>query len=53
MSRKTRSTLKVIAVILIVLWALMAQSLIIIPILVPYMFWMVIVSFVLLFLAAR
>lgn len=53
MSNKTRSTLKIVSIILIVLWALMARSIIAIPILAPYMFWIVIISFILLLVASR
>lgn len=53
MSNKTRSTLKIVSIILIVLWALRAKAIIIVPILDPYMFWIVIISFILLLVASR
>ncbi|UII20235.1 hypothetical protein [Fulvivirga ligni] len=53
MSTKTRSTLKIVSVLLFAMWILMVQSIIIVPALQPYLFWIVVLSFVLLFIAAR
>ncbi|MBL6448360.1 hypothetical protein JMN32_18750 [Fulvivirga sp. 29W222] len=53
MSSKTRSTLKIVSIILIVLWALMAKAIIVVPMLGPYMFWIVIISFILLLVSSR
>lgn len=53
MSNKMRSTLKITSIILIILWALMAKAIIVIPVLAPYMFWIVIISFILLLVASR
>ena len=53
MSNKTRSLLKVLAILLVALAVLMELSFIIIPVLSLYKFWMVVISFGLLLIASR
>ena len=45
MSNKTRSILKGIAVVIVLLAVLMQLQVVIIPFLVPYKFWMVVIGF--------
>jgi hypothetical protein len=53
MSNKTRSILKGIAIGLVVLAVIMHISLVIIPVIAPYKFWMVITGFVLLLISSK
>ena len=53
MSNKTRSSLKIFSLILFVIWVLMVQGILSMPVLSPYTFWMILVSYVLLLVAAR
>lgn len=53
MSNKTRSILKAIAVILVLLAVLMDLHVIIIPALAYYKFWIVVIAFGLLLISAR
>jgi hypothetical protein len=53
MSNKTRSILKAIAVILVLLMVLMQLTWVVIPILVPYKFWILVVAFGLLLIASK
>ena len=53
MSNKTRSVLKVAAIILVVLALLMHMNWVVIPAIVHYKFWMVIVGFGLLLIASK
>jgi hypothetical protein len=53
MSTKTRSILKAIAVILVILAVCMHLGWIIIPLIVPYKFWIVLLGFGLLLLAGK
>ncbi|MEQ9118538.1 MAG: hypothetical protein RLN97_09960 [Fulvivirga sp.] len=53
MSSKTRSILKLVAILVVVLCVLMKMSIIIIPVLVPHMFWMVVIAFGLLFISGK
>jgi hypothetical protein len=53
MSNKTRSILKGIAVIIVLLAVLMQLQIVIVPFLVPYKFWMVVISFGLLLISSK
>lgn len=53
MSNKTRSAIKAIAVVLVLLTVVMQLSWIIIPIIVPYKFWIVVIAFGMLLLASK
>jgi len=53
MSNKTRSILKAIAVILVLLAVLMQLQIVIIPTLVPYKFWIVVIAFGLMLVASK
>ncbi|MEQ8925839.1 MULTISPECIES: hypothetical protein [Fulvivirga] len=53
MSNKTRSVLKLVAIIIVVLCVLMNLSIVIIPVLAPHAFWMVVIAFGLLFIAGK
>ena len=53
MSNKTRSILKAIAVILVLLAVLMDLSIVIIPGLVFYKFWIVVIAFGLVLISSR
>ncbi len=53
MSNKTRSVLKALAVILVILAVVMQLELIIIPSLIAYKFWLAIIGFALLLFASR
>ena len=53
MSNKTRSILKGIAVIIVLLAVLMQLQIVIIPFLVPYNFWMVVTGFGLLLIGSK
>ncbi len=53
MSNKTRSILKLVAILIVVLTVLMKLSIIIIPALVPHLLWMVIIAFGLLFISGK
>lgn len=53
MSNKTRSILKAIAVILVLLAVVMKLGYVSIPALVAYTFWMVIVAFALMLIASK
>ena len=53
MSNKTRSVLKGIAVIIVLLAVLMQLQIVIIPFLVPYKFWMVVIGFGLLLVGSK
>ncbi|MGK7390427.1 MAG: hypothetical protein ACNS60_08750 [Candidatus Cyclobacteriaceae bacterium M2_1C_046] len=53
MSNKTRSMLKFIAVIIVALAVLMQLSIVIIPFLAVYKFWMVVIAFGLLLIASK
>ncbi len=53
MSNKTRSVLKGVAVIIVLLAVLMQLQIVIIPFLVPYKFWMVVIGFGLLLVGSK
>lgn len=53
MSNKTRSILKAIAVIIVLLAVLMQLQVVIIPFLAPYKFWMVVIGFGLMLIASK
>ena len=53
MSNRTRSLLKVLAILLVALAILMELSFIIIPVLVGYKFWMVVIGFAVLLITGR
>jgi hypothetical protein len=53
MSNKTRSILKAIAVVLVILAVCMQFHWIIIPLISPYKFWIVIIAFGLLLLSSK
>jgi hypothetical protein len=53
MSNKTRSILKAIAVIVVLLAVLMQLSIIIIPAVIKYSFWMVVVAFGILLITSK
>lgn len=53
MSNRTRSILKAIAVILVLLAVLMDQSIIIIPALAYYKFWIVVIAFGMVLISSR
>ena len=53
MSSRTRSLIKLIAVLLVVLAVLMQLSIIIIPALAIYKFWIVVIAFAFLLIATR
>ena len=53
MSNKTRSILKAIAVIIVLLAVLMALKIVIIPAVSPYAFWMVVISFGVLLISSK
>jgi len=52
MSSQTKSTLKLIAIVLVILMILMQLNVVIVPFLVSYKFWIVVGAFVLLLLAS-
>ncbi|UXP32551.1 hypothetical protein N6H18_00985 [Reichenbachiella agarivorans] len=52
MSSQTKSTLKLIAILLVLMMVLMHLNLVIIPVLVSYKFWIVVGAFILLLIAA-
>ncbi|MBL7874717.1 MAG: hypothetical protein JNL53_03585 [Cyclobacteriaceae bacterium] len=53
MSNKTRSILKAIAVILVLLAVLMELKFVIIPVLVAYKFWILVIAFGLLLVGSK
>lgn len=53
MSNKTRSFLKLLSVIIVALCILMKMSIVTIPVLSPYMFWLLVAAFGMLFLSSR
>ncbi len=53
MSNKTRSILKVLAIIVVLLTVLMQLQIVLIPALSGYSYWMVVLSFALLLLASK
>jgi hypothetical protein len=53
MSNKTRSILKAIAVCLVLLMVLMQLSWVVIPVLIPYKFWIVVIAFGLLLVSSK
>jgi hypothetical protein len=53
MSNKTRSIIKAIAVILVLLAVLMQLTWVIIPIIVGYKFWLVVIAFGLLLISSK
>ena len=53
MSNRTRSLLKVLAILLVALAILMEMSFIIIPVLTGYKFWMVVIGFAVLLITGR
>ncbi len=53
MSNKTRSILKGVAVIIVLLAVLMQLQIVIVPFLVSYKFWMVVISFGLLLISSK
>jgi hypothetical protein len=53
MSNKTRSILKAVAVVLVILAVCMEFGWIIIPLIVPYKFWIVLLAFGLLLLSSK
>lgn len=53
MSNKTRSILKGIAVIIVLLAVLMQLQIVIIPFLVPYKFWMLVIAFGMLLIGSK
>ncbi|WP_158233252.1 hypothetical protein [Reichenbachiella sp. 5M10] len=52
MSSQTRSTLKLIAIVIVLLMVLMQLNVVIIPFLVTYKFWMMVGAFVILLIAS-
>jgi hypothetical protein len=53
MSNKTRSILKAIAVILVILMVVMHLNWVVIPVLVAYKFWIMVIAFVLLLVGSK
>ncbi len=53
MDNKTRSTIKLVAILIVLLMVAMELSWIIIPFLVPYKFWLVVISFGLMLVASK
>ncbi len=53
MNNKTRATLKLIAVIIVLVAVLMEMQIFIIPALVAYKFWLVVIGFAAILLASR
>ena len=53
MSNKTRSILKGVAVIIVLLAVVMQLQIVIIPLLVPYKFWMVVIGFGLMLISSK
>ncbi|HYG03771.1 MAG TPA: hypothetical protein VD927_15085 [Chryseosolibacter sp.] len=53
MSNKTRSILKAIAVIIVLLCVMMQLGWVVIPIISPYKFWMVVIAFGLLLIGSK
>ena len=53
MDNKTRSTLKLIALLIVILMVVMELGWIIIPFLVPYVFWLMVIAFGLLLIANK
>ncbi|MEM8895199.1 MAG: hypothetical protein AAGC88_11525 [Bacteroidota bacterium] len=51
MSSKTKSSLKIISILIVVVVLLSRFGIVVIPALAPYIFWLLIVAFVLLFLS--
>ena len=53
MSNKTRSILKVVAVLLVLLMVLMKLSIVAVPVLNPYVFWIMVIAFSLMLIASK
>jgi len=53
MSSKTRSTLRLVAIIIVALAVLMQLSIVVVPAIYVYKFWLVVIGFILLLLASR
>jgi len=53
MSNKTRSTIKLMAIILVALAVLMQLSIVVIPALIVYKFWLVVIGFAMMLIASR
>ena len=53
MDNKTKSTLKLLAVIIVILMVAMQLGWIIIPFLVPYKFWLMVLAFGLMLIAGK
>ncbi|MFY0653861.1 MAG: hypothetical protein JXQ96_17600 [Cyclobacteriaceae bacterium] len=53
MDNKTKSTLKLVAILIVLLMVTMELGWIIIPFLVPYKFWLMVVSFGLMLVAGK
>jgi hypothetical protein len=53
MSNKTRSILKGVAVIIVLLAVVMQLQIVIIPFLTPYKFWMVVIGFGLMLISSK
>ena len=51
MSTKTKSLIKMTAVIIVLLMVLMQLGIVVIPMLVPYKFWLVVIAFALLLIS--
>lgn len=52
MSSKTKSTFKIISILIVVVVLLGRFNIVVIPMLAPYIFWLLIIAFVLLLLAS-
>ncbi|WP_155210458.1 hypothetical protein [Fulvivirga aurantia] len=53
MSNKTRSTLRLVAILIVALAVLMQLSIVVIPALFVYKFWLVVIAFALLLIAGK
>ncbi|MDX1629116.1 MAG: hypothetical protein R3345_10485 [Fulvivirga sp.] len=53
MSNKTKSTLRLVAILVVVLAVLMHMSIVVIPALAPHNFWIVVIGFGILLLASK
>lgn len=53
MNNKTRSFLRIAAILLVLLAVLMVTQTVLIPALAPYSFWMVVIAFALVLLVSR
>ena len=52
MNAKTKSALKMIAILIVILMVLMQLNIVVIPMLVPYSFWLMVIAFAMLWISS-